>query len=74
MHGIGYDMWSFGGGLMMVLWWLVPIAIAVGVAAYISRRSGHRTKDEALEILRERFARGEIGSEEFQEAKRHLGG
>lgn len=75
MFGMEHDGTWFGGGLLVVLWWLVPVAIAVGIAAYLSRRSGRRTTDdEAIEILRQRYARGEIGSEEFQEAKRNLGG
>lgn len=75
MYGMDQGGWMLGGGLFMILWWLVPIAIAVAVAAWISRRSGRRTREgDALEILRQRYAKGEIGAEEFKEAKRNLGG
>lgn len=63
-----------GGGFLMVPWWLVPIAIAVAIATCLSRRSGRKPKgDDALEILRQRYACGEIGTVQFQEAKRNLG-
>lgn len=75
MYGMDQGGWMFGGGLYMILWWLVPIAIVGAMAAYASRRLGRRTRDdEALEILRQRYAKGEIGVEEFNEAKRNLGG
>ncbi len=75
MYGMAHGGGMFDGDLLMILWWLVPVAIAVAVAAYLSRRSGRSARDdEALEILRQRLARGEIGVEEFQETRRNLGG
>lgn len=73
MYGTDHGGGMFDGDLLMILWWLVPVAIAVAVAAYLSRRTGRSARDEALEILRQRLARGEIGVEEFQETKRNLG-
>ena len=67
---------GIGGGLMMLMmlaFWIVPIAlVAWGVA---SLRPGQRpsAQDETpLEILRRRYARGEINREEFEQAKRTL--
>lgn len=75
MHGMDAIGWDFGAGLLMLLWWLVPIAAAVVLTVWLCRRSGRRPReDEALDILRQRFARGEIGADEFQEFRRHLGG
>jgi hypothetical protein len=65
----GHMGWGAGpGGLLgygaMALWWLLLI-----VGATADRRS----HDGALEVLASRYARGEIGREEFQNRKRELG-
>ena len=60
------------GGLSMMLFWVAVIAVLV-IAVRGQRpwamagRNAH-----ALDILRERFARGEINAEEYQERKRLL--
>lgn len=66
---------GMGGGwfgfVMMFLWSLVLVAIVVGVLYWVF---GQRKESEsdATEILRERYARGEIDEEEFRERKRSL--
>lgn len=65
----------FGGGLVMLLWWLVPIALVVALVIYFVKPSGGQGPAEktVLDILRERYARGEIGKDEFEQKKRDLG-
>lgn len=71
MHG----SWMFGGGLAMILMWLVPIALVVALVVYLTKRPGRDSAEKAsLDILGERYARGEIGKEEFDEKKRDIGG
>lgn len=73
----GYGTHWFGGILMIVFW----IAVIVGIIVLIrwlilSTRPGDSGKgrsDSALEILRQRYARGEIDQEEFEQKKRDLG-
>jgi len=66
------------GAIGMILFWGLVIAGAIMVARWLgslnsgsSNRSVERT---ALDILRERFARGEIDQQEFEEKRRVLGG
>ncbi len=72
MHGMGAGGWIFGP-LMMIL----MIALIVGVVILVLRwmgiadGSGNR-RDRAVDILNERFARGEIDPEEFENRKRAL--
>jgi len=75
MYGIGHGGWMFGGGLVMLLWWLLPIALVVALAVYLVRPSGGRstTQKSALDILNERYARGEIEKDDFEQKKRDLG-
>jgi putative membrane protein len=76
MMGWGYGMGWFGGIIMIAFW----IAVIVGIALLIrwlvitTRSTGQSTYHEgsALEILRKRYARGEINKEEFEEKKRDL--
>lgn len=73
--GIG---WLFGPLLMLVFLGAVIVLIAVSIRwlAGSSGRSAHHGTTEkrntALDILKERYARGEIDHEEFEEKKRHL--
>jgi putative membrane protein len=63
------------GGLPMLLWWGLVIAAIVLVVRWLVSRGATgepSARDSALTILRERYARGEIGKEEFDARKRDL--
>lgn len=89
--GRGYDGWSpgmmmggwgFGGGIFMIVFWILIIVGLVVLIRWlvVSSRSGHGMPglggqpgaNRALDILKERFARGEINKDEFEERKRTL--
>lgn len=58
----------------MALFWLFIVALlivgAVVVARMLSRRSGQQSgQHDALSILQERFARGEIDRQEYEERR-----
>lgn len=77
MWGYGWDGAGMGWfWLMHVLWWVLIIAGIVALVRWglgSGIRSGHRREeDRALAILRERYGRGEIDKEEFEERKRVL--
>ena len=69
--------WSIFGAVHMLLWWgLLIFGIAV-LAKWLftgDSREERQVGNRALEILRERYARGEIGKEEFELRKRDLDG
>jgi putative membrane protein len=68
------DGWSAGGFWMLA--GMVLIALIVVAGAWLIVRS-NRTRQAggptAVDILSERFARGEITKDEFEAAKRTLG-
>ena len=69
-------MWGAGGIVMMlmmlVFWGLIIAGLVVGLRWLVGQgRSPGR--DEAFEILRQRYARGEIDKQEFETRKRDLG-
>jgi putative membrane protein len=73
MYGYGGSM--FGGGLGMLLVWLVPIALVIWLVSSWGKRPGQEPAAKtALDILKERYARGEIGKDEFEQKKRDIGG
>jgi len=72
---MGYGMMDggwFGGGIFMLLFW---VAIIVGVFYLVrllinqSKATSRPPENPALEILKQRYARGEISREEFEKMK-----
>jgi len=71
MDGSG-GMW-FGGGLMWLLWIVLIAAVIYAIVAVVRGTSPQRNDgNDALEILRQRYARGEIDEEEFERRRREL--
>ena len=65
----------FFGGWMMIVWIVVIVLIAWGVVwmvKYNSSKSDAYQKRSPFEIANERYARGEINKEEYEEIKRNL--
>ncbi len=73
MYGFGmYGGWWLLGMGMMVLFWVAIILLVVWVVRSLfprERRSGH---EQALEILQQRYARGEISAAEYEQARARL--
>ncbi len=69
--------WMWGpGGIWALFGVLIPLALVVGtviVAVSLLRRDGHRVGSAplppALQVLEERYARGDITREEFLERR-----
>ncbi len=70
-------MWGnqgFMGGFMWIFW----IAIIVGIILLVkwivqqNRPGGQQQGENSLEILKKRYARGEIDKEEFERKKKDL--
>ena len=65
-------VWGMGMMFMMLLFWAVIIgALVLGIRWLIREGKGGHS-DSAIEILRQRYARGEINKEEFEAKKRDL--
>jgi putative membrane protein len=77
MGGYGWGSgWGFGL-IGMVLWWVLIVLGIVLLAKWLfsgGLGAGRASGDRALEILKERYARGEIDKQEFEEKKRDLRG
>lgn len=73
-NGSGWGM-GFGGPFMLLFWALVAVGIVLFVKWLVGQSSPGRDArgKTALEILQERYARGEIDREEYEQKKRDLG-
>ncbi|MFP8489206.1 SHOCT domain-containing protein [Gracilimonas sp. Q87] len=68
-----YDFHFFGGGWMMFLWWFLIIVLIIVIVRFLPRSSqSNQNKETPMEILKRRYASGEIEEEEFNERKREL--
>jgi putative membrane protein len=79
MHGWG-DGWHgmFLGPLMMLLFLAIATAVIVLIVRWLwgagkgTHQNGAPAQKSALDILRDRFARGEIDAQEFEERRKIL--
>lgn len=62
MFGFHWGGWFFGFIFLPIIWW------AVGS----SSNKNQNKKNSAMDILNERYAKGEISKQEFEEKKRDL--
>jgi len=77
--------WPFFGILFGIFWWVIIIALLIGLIRWLSggRRRGrywhdHRSEfshssSSALEILKERYAKGELTKEQFDSMRKDIG-
>jgi putative membrane protein len=82
-----YPGFGFAGGWMFMLLWIVIFVAVVYLVVSLVNRAGHRSHSfrqgpdhrdlmsqspDAEQILKERYARGEIDTETFLSMKKHL--
>jgi putative membrane protein len=77
------DGWYFGGWMMaawalvFIIFWAAVITLIIWAIRKFSNRDSGMTssvRQTPLEIARERYAKGEITKEQFEQLKRDLGG
>ena len=72
----GWGGFGIGAGwLFMLLFWGVVIFEIVGVVRWLYSPGSHASllgQNPALDTLRQRYARGEIGRDEYEQMRRDL--
>jgi len=73
----GPDGWGWGwiglGILHMGLFWILVVLGIVVLVKWLASSGASRTGSPALDILKERYAKGELTREQFDQMKRDLG-
>jgi putative membrane protein len=76
--GPGMMNWGYGlgwlGTIISMVFWIAVIVGIIYLIRWLAVSSSNKVKgqDSALEILKKRYAQGEISKEEFQEKKKDL--
>ena len=72
MEGVGWG-WLGLGFLHMALFWILVVLGIVVLAKWLAGSGPATSADRALEILKERYAKGELTREQYEQMKRDLG-
>ncbi|SPP66309.1 SHOCT domain-containing protein [Nitrospira lenta] len=76
MHEPMMGLWGWVGYVLMVVFWtLVILALVLWIKSWLEQKgfgSASREPESALEILKKRYARGEINKQEFEEKRKDL--
>jgi len=75
MMGYGFLPFSWTGFILMLLFWALVIVIIVTAVKWIMASLNYekyKSYNSAIDILKERYARGEINKEEFEDKKKDL--
>ena len=65
-----FEWHGYGGGMMWIFWLLIIVALLWFVAFATRRCDVPRQEISALEILKERYAKGEIERAEFEQKQK----
>lgn len=71
-HNMGFSGMMWYGWLFWIIILIAIVYLIVRLTSQGGRSSGNQQGETALDILKERFARGEISKEEFESMKKDL--
>ena len=70
--GDGMGWWIIFGGLFMVIFWGGLIALVAWTIIKLNKRGETTQSHSLLDVVKERYAKGEISREEFEQLQKDL--
>ena len=67
-----FMMSGFFGGIFMIFWWAIIIIGIMILVRWIRGQDQKEEEQDPMKILKQRYAKGEIGKEEFEKIKKDL--
>lgn len=71
--GEGISWWPWFGGIGMFIFWGGVVTLIVWGIMRLTKRGNSMKEHTPLDIAKERYAKGEISKEEFEQIKKDLG-
>lgn len=71
-YGFGGMMSWLGGGFLMLAFWVLLILLLIWAVRESKHGNHSPSGDRSLDILNERYAKGEIDKEEFKAKKKDI--
>jgi putative membrane protein len=70
--GMMWGWWGMGWIFMIVFWGLIIVGLIFLIRSLIRATKTSKGEESALDILKKRYARGEMNKEEFEQKKKDL--
>jgi len=70
--GMMWGWWGMGWIFIIIFWGLVLLGLIFLIRWLAGTLKASKGEESALDILKKRYARGEINQEEFEQKKRDL--
>lgn len=72
MHGWDMMYWGWGGVLLFGTFWIILIGLVIWIVYSLGRKKQDPSPKTPQDILKERYARGEIDRSEYMEKMQDL--